>query len=611
VYLLLLLKQLVLLLCIGAVSTLNGSSIKSEANADILTMSQVLVTDANATPKSVTQTLKPYRKSTVNSGMCGKQIWVAIPPSALKNLPQNTILYLSSPLMERVTIYKSSGNSNYTLVKKYDYFKRDHSSPYIHFKVDKASPASGYLLHIEPLAMPVDFAIKAASKKDFETKSLHYIVENVALLGFILALALYSFFIFFFTEDKSYVYYSLYLFFLIWHQITYVGITALFVPYSFVLFDSQVTNLKIGLIILASILYAIHFLKVQKGSLVYKLYLAYFVLVIATVAVAATIGLNADLIVVIAMFYVLFNFTAGVLSYRRGVKEARLFIAGFGVVALCYIAAILDALGFISVIEAKPNIVLYATALEALILSIAFADRYMILQKEKQKLTVLRLKESTNRAKIIEQKVEEKTEKLDVALKAKEMLIKEVHHRVKNNLQIILSMLRIQIFKSSNSEVKKQLQDLEHRINAIAKSYEMLLITENIEKIDMKSYIKALIDDIAQAYNFKQLNIKVVRDIEAIIPLKQAVYIGLIVNELIANAYEHGEPTTEQSIIFISFKRVDDIYKLIVDDNCSGVIPTKREEFGMGLKFIDALVRNQLEGSYTIDKKRVTIRLKL
>lgn len=610
-YLGLLLRYLFLIAFVTAFAAADSVKTTPSQSRAILPMSRVLVTQSTERLKNIDKRLKPYNQATINTGMCAKEIWIEIPYSAIKSYKPGTLLYLSSPLLERVTLYKSDGAQSYSLLKKYDYFKRDHNSPFVHFSIEKESTKVNYLLHIEPLFMPVDFSIKASSKEEFSALSLHYIVENIALLDFILALALYSFFIFFFTGEKSYIYYSFYLFFLIWHQVTYVGITALFLPYSFVLFDSHVTNLKIGLTILASILYAIHFLKIEKGSLAYRVYFLYFVLVITTVTVAATIGLSADLIVVIAMLYVLFNFSAGLLSYRRGVKEARLFVAGFGIVALCYIAAILDALGYVSVIEIKPNIVLYATALEALILSIAFADRYMILQKEKRALTALRLQETANRAAIIEQNVEEKTQKLDAALKAKEMLIKEVHHRVKNNLQIILSMLRMQSFKSDNSEVKKKLQDLEHRINAIAKSYEMLLITENIEKIDMKSYIKALVDDIAQAYNFKKHHIEILSNIEAKIALKQAVYIGLIVNELITNAYEHGEVLERKSRIFISFKQVGEIYELIIDDNCSGVIPKERDQFGLGLKFIDALVCNQLEGSYTIENKRVTIKLKL
>ena len=112
---------------------------------------------------------------------------------------------------------------------------------------------------------------------------------------------------------------------------------------------------------------------------------------------AAIFKLSAEYIIVLALVYLFFNFIAGVLSYLNGVKEARLFVLGFGIVAICYSIAILDALGVVSIIEKQPNIVLYATAIEALILSVAFADRYTILEKEKQKISALRLAESHNR----------------------------------------------------------------------------------------------------------------------------------------------------------------------------------------------------------------------
>ena len=582
----------------------------SFSNSNLLNRSDVFITDKNLAVEEVDSLLQPYTKMSINTGMSAQEIWIRFSLDKQNRLKKRLTIYLSSPIIEKLTIYKKS-KEGYKLYKRYKYLQRDDQSTFTHFSIANQDINRTFLLHIEPLYMPMDFSLKAISQSDFREKSLNYIAENIALFGFIFALALYSFILYFFTKDKSFVYYSFYLFFLIWHQFTYVGMTAIFTPYSFVLFDSKVANLKIGLLMLSSILYAVNFLKVKEKSTIYRLYLFYFLIVVGVIGVAATIGLSAEYIVVVALLYIFFNFIAGVIAYRDGVKEARLFIVGFGIVAICYTVAILDALGYISVVEQKPNILLYATAVEALILSIAFADRYMILQKEKQELNALHLQESHNRRKIIEEKVIEKTKRLDAALKAKEMLIKEVHHRVKNNLQIILSMLRMQSMSSKNPEVKKKLKDLENRINAIAKSYEMLLVTEDIEKVDMKKYILTLVRDISQAYNFVKYNIKVISDIDATLPLKQAVYIGLIINELITNAFEHGEAMEPESRIYIRFKKAGEFYELIVEDNCSGMIPTDKKEFGLGLKFIDALVRNQLEGEYTINKKRVTIRLKL
>ncbi len=580
------------------------------AKSSFLEKSDILITDKNLTIKEVLQSLHPYNKKSINIGMSAKKIWIRFTLRGGKEAKKK-IIYLSSPILEKVTIYKKSKDDGYKLYKQYRYLQRDEQSAFAHFEYAKSDENASFLIHIEPLYMPLDFSLKAVPKSAFKEMSLNYVAENIALFGFIFALALYSFILYFFTKDKSFIYYSFYLFFLIWHQFTYVGMTSLFTPYGFVLFDSKVANLKIGLLILSSILYAVNFLKVKENSTIYRLYLFYFIVVIAVMIIAATLGLSANLILMVALAYIFFNFAAGVISYRSGVKEARLFILGFGIVAVCYIVAIFDALGYVSVIEKEPNILLYATAIEALVLSVAFADRYMILQKEKQEINRLRLQESHNRRKIIEEKVIEKTKRLDAALKAKEMLIKEVHHRVKNNLQIILSMLRMQSMSSKNPEVKKKLKDLENRINAIAKSYEMLLVTEDIEKVDMKKYILTLVRDISQAYNFAKFNIKVISDIDATLPLKEAVYVGLIINELITNAFEHGEAMEPESRIYIRFKKAGEFYELIVEDNCSGMIPTDKKEFGLGLKFIDALVRNQLEGEYTIKNKRVTIRLKL
>ena len=151
-------------------------------------------------------------------------------------------------------------------------------------------------------------------------------------------------------------------------------------------------------------------------------------------------------------------------------------------------------------------------------------------------------------------------------------------------------MLKMQSVGIKNSEAKRKLLDLENRINAIAKSYEMLLVTQDLEKVDIQRYILAHVRDISQAYNFAQQNIEVISDIKATLPLKQGVYIGLIINELITNAYEHGTALAKEGRVYVSFKKIKEYCELIVEDNCGGTIPTKKEEFGLGLKFIDTLV---------------------
>jgi two-component sensor histidine kinase len=246
------------------------------------------------------------------------------------------------------------------------------------------------------------------------------------------------------------------------------------------------------------------------------------------------------------------------------------------------------------------NILMFSTAFEALILSLAFADRYIILQDEKEKVDARILQETKNRASIIEAEVIEKTRELNLALDTKELLIKEIHHRVKNNLQIILSMLRLENDEIEDSKTKDKLTSLEHRINAIAKTYTMLLSTDNLEKIDMKNYIETLLLDISEAYDFRQHHIDTITDIDAIIPLKQSVYIGLIINELVTNTYKYAF-SDKRGTITVSFKKEkeEENYILIIEDNGKGFVLDDNSR-SLGSKLIKTLIYDQLEGNMEI-----------
>jgi len=173
--------------------------------------------------------------------------------------------------------------------------------------------------------------------------------------------------------------------------------------------DMQIPVLKVALLIITAALFAIHFLEINRHSSLYKIYRLFIVIsIIEVLLFSAPLFFNLDTIIFTGALFIVFNLTAGILSYRSGVRQARLFIVGFSIVFISYALVILDAIGVTSVIQYVQNILMFGTALEALVLSLAFADRYIILQKAKAKSDALLLAESQNRAALVEQEVEKK-----------------------------------------------------------------------------------------------------------------------------------------------------------------------------------------------------------
>jgi len=196
--------------------------------------------------------------------------------------------------------------------------------------------------------------------------------------------------------------------------------------------------------------------------------------------------------------------------------------------------------------------------------------------------------------------VENSYQKLYQANREKEILLYELNHRVKNNLQIILSIIQLQSF---NSKEKDKFLDLENRIGAIAKTYDMLILNSAIQHVNMQKYISEIILNIKSSFPI-EANISVNIDSNIQLPLKSATYIGLIINELVTNSYKYAFRDKESGEIDILFTKDKNKYRLIVEDNGIGFI--EDIEKSLGLNLVYSLVKEQLNGKIICSSKKGT-----
>jgi len=545
------------------------------------------------------QLLHPYEDSNINTGMLSTTIWVRFTLSNQSEHLTDKVLVLTSPLLEHITLYNTK-NLHTPQHKGVYHIRKEHHTlfPYYHIKLQPHSTET-YYLKVRSLLTPVDFTVILHEHEIFEYEDRFQQLTDILLIGFVLALMLYSFILYFYTKDKSYLYYSFYLFALVYQQFTYLGLTQIYFPLSFIHIDMKIPVFKVNLLVITAALFAMHFLKtkhLKKIHFIYKTFIA--VSLFEILFLSTSHFYNLYIVIFTGALFIFFNLGAGIISYKKGNKQARLFIAGFGIVFFSYFLIILDAIGITSLMQKYQNILMFGTAFEALILSLAFADRYIILQKEKARVDARILEESTQRTTIIENEVIKKTKALNSALETKELLLKEVHHRVKNNLQIILSIIRLQQDEIEDETINEKFIDLENRINAISKTYDMLLIKENLEEIDMDEYIDSLLLDIQETIQQNNQNIDIETDIDAKIPLRESVYIGLIINELVTNAYKYA--FGNEGVISISLQQDKHNFVLKIQDNGKGY-NSKETERSLGLKLIHTLVYDQLEG--TLEKE--------
>ena len=592
---------ILLILMFQSIFAAQSIDISKNKEISILKYSDIYIDTKGLTLKQIIQKklFSPYKKEFINTGMQKVNIWVHFKLENSSNKSINKILIISSPILETISLYKES-NLTKPHNKGVSNLTKEHYTllPFYHISLAPYS-SKIYYLKVNSLLTPVDFSLKITNLKDFEYKDRNKQFINILLIGFVLALMLYSFILFFYTKDKSYLFYSFYLLALIYQQFTYLGLTQIYMPLEFINFDMHIPVFKVNILIITAALFAMSFLKTKTLPYINKIY-QYFIAIaiLEIIFLSHSKFYNLYIVIITGALFIIFNLFAGIVAYKKSNKQARLFIVGFSIVFVSYFLLILDALAVSTIIQKYPNILMFTTAFEALILSLAFADRYLILQKEKAFVDAQILQESKQRADIIKKEVIKKTKALNSALKTKELLLKEVHHRVKNNLQIILSIIRLQQDEIEDKKIYEKFIDLENRINAISKTYNMLLINDKLEEIDMQEYIEALVLDIKETLHNSNQKIDIKTDISAKLPLRESVYLGLIINELVTNSFKYA--FKKDGVIYISLKQYGKNYTLEIKDNGKGYNLKETKE-SLGLKLIHTLIFEQLNG--TLEKE--------
>ncbi|MBN1894483.1 PAS domain S-box protein [bacterium] len=200
-------------------------------------------------------------------------------------------------------------------------------------------------------------------------------------------------------------------------------------------------------------------------------------------------------------------------------------------------------------------------------------------------------------------------------LHEKEVLLREIHHRVKNNLQIISSLLNLEQVRSKDPNIRRTLQDCNRRIQSMAMIHDRLYHTERLDSIDFSGYAQILVKDSIISFGVSN-RIAVRLKVESIpLGIDTAIPCGLILNEMVTNAIKHGFPDERPGTLSVRFmKRPDGFYEMSVMDDGVGLPPEAEldKSKSLGLTLIDVLVQ-QLEGTLRIERKngtRFTVRFK-
>jgi two-component sensor histidine kinase len=196
---------------------------------------------------------------------------------------------------------------------------------------------------------------------------------------------------------------------------------------------------------------------------------------------------------------------------------------------------------------------------------------------------------------------------LEVLVDEKEVLLKEIHHRVKNNLQVITSLLSLQSNFIEDEKAKTLFRHSQYRINSMAMIHEMLYKSQNISKIDFDSYATKLIEELIMSMKGRNHNIEFKSNIPEInLNIDTAIPLGLLINEIITNSLKYGIRKDTRPELHLNIKRSkQNNYMMLIGDNGPGFDEKVnfRNTNSLGLTLIHKLTA-QLQGTIEMDSKK-------
>ena len=422
--------------------------------------------------------------------------------------------------------------------------------------------------------------------------------------GAVITIGFYNLFIFFFLREKIYLYYVSYVFvFIIWSA-NYRGI--LF-PYT-TMETYYLLQITIPIFIIFFIRFSQAVLETKKyffkSHKILNIFISSFIFGLLWMIIDIHSGLY--FINIIATPLIPFLLFIAFWALYKGHSIAKIYLLAISIYLTSMIILSLLVLGLIPYNLFFSNVPIIGSFFEIILLSLLLAYRINLLREEKiitqKKLLAHKANEGIRLLKMVDDKTSELStlnNQLGIELEGKKILYQELNHRVKNNLLMILSLIKLQISRTTNSETKKELLVTQNRIHSISNLYEHLHLHELGESIDTLMHFKNIIKNIQQStYEYIEVNYAVTYNLNK----DDLLYAGLILNELATNAFKYAF-STHGTLNISLYKNINQIFMTIEDD---GPGFDSKESNSLGLIIVQTLVDDQLFGEIDIRSDKGT-----
>jgi two-component sensor histidine kinase len=448
---------------------------------------------------------------------------------------------------------------------------------------------------------------------------------NGMFTGIFLVMFFYNLFLYFSIRDKSYLFYVCYILLFLLFQLLEDGYF-----YDYISINTYFTyGLAIRILPVLTGIAAIYFVRYFVKSPLYSPSIdKFYIVIIAFYIINIFITLKPKLehlsylcLNTASICATLYAIVLGISVIKKGFKPAWFFIIAWAILMFSVLYYSLSHLGVLPYNQITEHILKIGSVIEIVLLSLGLANKINVLKSEKESSQALALQLINEKKVIIENQnmhlenmVAERTKKLEdrnivISKKNKEksIMMREIHHRVKNNLQMISSMVRIQSRYEDNDESQYSLKQVERRIQTMALLHEKIYQSENLSEINIKAYIRSIVLDLFTIYNVEKTTTYNLNIINYKYETETVLYLGLLINELLTNALKHSFLDEEKGHIKIKIEVINEKeHKLTISSSGKRI---NIEEFynskSLGNHLINNFVR-QLDGTLTINNSPET-----
>jgi len=527
---------------------------------------------------------KPFQTLDIDSiskGFNFHTFWIKFSVSPSDSIKKQ-ILYLNNPTLDYVDFYQDKQHIKSTGDRRSDPEKDTLGYAFV---IDMQTPHTYYLKLKTDSGL---FTSLSLNPPHIHKKQIEY--EKLFLsffFGFLLSITLYNAFLFITLREKVYLYYVIFQLSTLFLFLSYSGMGYYLLWHGNSLLNELIYQKAEILSLSFALLFARTFLNTPR-HFIYLNKIIDLTLVLLLYILLTPWAYHGWLFQATLIWTVLLGFIMVGLAIRKKIQHATLFFAATFSVLLGTLLVFLKIFGILEVSFITTWTVYFGSMTEAMLFSIALANRISLLKKREQTLI-------QQQKEILEKEVAKQTVSLRNMVNEKEILLKEINHRVKNNLQIISSFVS---FASLQSKDKKTLKALEQRIHAISLLYNSLYKPDSSTVVNMPTYIEHLTHEIFEIY---RPNISLSLQISEIeLDFDKAITVGLLINEIITNMIIHAFKNIENATIKLDLHTTDQGYRLQIRDNGIG-FDTTASHNGLGLQLIQRLSTKQLKGTVHIE----------